>query len=155
MGRAVEEAGGHLDKFIGDGVMALFGIGSDAETGARRALDAARRMAINLNEINRILAHDLDQPLRIGIGVHVGPAIVGEMGYGAAISLTAVGDAVNTASRIEALTKDLDCQLVISETVATAAGLPLNGTVKRALSVRGRSEPLTVIGIKNAALLSE
>jgi len=151
MGTAVEQAGGHLDKFIGDGVMALFGVGIGVGEGARRALDAARHMAINLDEMNRALSHDLDRPLRIGIGIHAGPAIVGEMGYGAAVSLTAVGDSVNTASRIEALTKELDCQLVISESVALAAGLVLDGTERREIAIRGRAEPLAVIGIRNAA----
>jgi adenylate cyclase len=153
MGTAVEQAGGHLDKFIGDGVMALFGVGTSASDGSRRALDAARRMALNLEEINRILAHDLDRPLRIGIGIHTGPAIVGEMGYGAATALTAVGDSVNTAGRIEALTKELDCQLVISESVALAAGLPFEPDERREITIRGRAEPLTVIGIRHAAEL--
>jgi adenylate cyclase len=150
MGTAVEQAGGHLDKFIGDGVMALFGVGTGVGDGARRALDAARLMAINLDEMNRALSHDLDRPLRIGIGIHAGPAIVGEMGYGATVSLTAVGDSVNTASRIEALTKELDCQLVISESVARAADLALEGAVRREIAIRGRAEPLSVIGIRNA-----
>jgi adenylate cyclase len=150
MGTAVEQAGGHLDKFIGDGVMALFGVGTDVGDGARRALDAARHMAINLDEMNRALSHDLDRPLRIGIGIHAGPAIVGEMGYGAAVALTAVGDSVNTASRIEALTKELHCQLVISESVAQAAGLTFEGAERREIAIRGRAEPLSVIGIRNA-----
>jgi adenylate cyclase len=150
MGTAVEQAGGHLDKFIGDGVMALFGVGTGVADGARRALDAARHMAINLDEMNRALSHDLDRPLRIGIGIHAGPAIVGEMGYGKAVALTAVGDSVNTASRIEALTKELDCQLVISESVARAAGLTFEGAERREIAIRGRAEPLSVIGIRNA-----
>lgn len=153
MGTAVEQAGGHLDKFIGDGVMALFGVDSDAADGARRALEAARRMAFNLDEINRLLAADLERPLRIGIGIHAGAAIVGEMGYGAAVSLTAVGDSVNTASRIEALTKDLDCQLVISESVASAAGIAFDGLERHEIAIRGRAEPLRVIGIRDAASL--
>ncbi len=103
MGRAVEEAGGHLDKFIGDGVMALFGIGSDPATGCREALHAARLMSEHLVELNAALENDLGEPLRIGIGLHFGPTIVGEMGYSKAVSLTAVGDAVNTASRLESL----------------------------------------------------
>ena len=101
MGEAVEEAGGRVDKFIGDGVMALFGIGSTPAEGCRNAFEAARRMAIHLSEINTALAHDLPEPLRIGIGIHAGPAIIGEMGYGHATGLTAIGDAVNAASRLE------------------------------------------------------
>ena len=101
MGMAVDAAGGHLDKFIGDGVMALFGIGGSREDACRRALGAARQMSINLQELNRSLAPELKEPLRIGIGIHAGPAIVGEMGYARATTLTAIGDTVNTASRLE------------------------------------------------------
>jgi adenylate cyclase len=151
MGTAVEAAGGHIDKFIGDGVMALFGIGADVNDGARRALDAARLMARNLQEVNRLLAHDLDAPLRIGIGIHAGPAIVGEMGYGRAISLTAVGDTVNTASRLETLTKELICQLVISDAVAQAAGVELETATRHEITLRGRARPMTVIAIVDAA----
>ena len=144
MGEAVIESGGHLDKFIGDGVMALFGIGASPETGARQALAAARAMAINLDGINRALAHDLDSPLRIGIGLHAGAAIIGEMGYGQATSLTAVGDTVNTASRIEAATKEYGAQLVLSDEVARRAGVDLSAFPGHELTVRGRSEPILV-----------
>jgi adenylate cyclase len=58
-----------------------------------------------MESLNRALVHDIPEPPRIGIGIHTGPAIVGEMGYGSAVSVTAVGDSVNTASRIEGLTK--------------------------------------------------
>ncbi|MGE3936918.1 MAG: adenylate/guanylate cyclase domain-containing protein, partial [Rhodospirillaceae bacterium] len=117
MGEAVTQAGGHLDKFIGDGVMALFGVEGGLRQGCRQSLAAARAMAERLDELNRALAHDLERPLRIGIGIHVGPVIIGEMGYGRASGLTAIGDAVNTASRLETLTKQFACQLVVSEAV--------------------------------------
>ncbi|MBL8710027.1 MAG: adenylate/guanylate cyclase domain-containing protein [Rhodospirillaceae bacterium] len=154
MGEAVTEAGGYLDKFIGDGVMALFGIkegvGAIAgETACRQALDAAQRMSRNLAELNRHLAHDLKAPLRIGIGIHFGPVIVGDMGFGANQHLTAIGDTVNTASRLETATKELDCQLVISEHVATAAGLAPLGA-RHPLQIRGREAVLEVLAIKDA-----
>ncbi len=78
-------------------------------------------MAQNLAELNLGFADELKAPLKIGIGIHFGPAIVGEMGFGDAQSLTAVGDTVNIASRLETATKELNCQLVVSETVAKAA----------------------------------
>jgi adenylate cyclase len=62
-------------------------------------------MSERMESLNRALVHDIPEPPRIGIGIHTGPAIVGEMGYGSAVSVTAVGDSVNTASRIEGLTK--------------------------------------------------
>src|SRR3546814_12486804 len=102
MGTAVEQAGGRIDKFIGDGVMALFGIEQGIEQGSRNALEAARRMAQSLDELNRSLAHDLPEPLRLGIGLHSGDVIVGEMGSGRATSLTATGAAVKQARQPEA-----------------------------------------------------
>src|SRR5882672_482647 len=110
MGTAVEASGGQVDKFIGDGVMALFGVGSRPSEGCRQALAAARRMSESLRDLNQSLAGDVADPLRIGIGIHAGPAIVGEMGHGRATSVTAVGDTVNTASRLETLTKEYQCQ---------------------------------------------
>ena len=153
MGRAVDEAGGRIDKFIGDGVMALFGVESDPETACREALAAARAMSVKLDELNDALSNDLDAPLRIGIGIHVGPAIVGEMGYGLATSVTAVGDMVNTASRLEAETKAYSAQLIVSGQVAERAGVDLSQFELHDLTVRGRSEPLKVWVIDDAQRL--
>jgi adenylate cyclase len=153
MSEAVTAAGGHVDKFIGDGVMALFGIGGRAEIAAAQAVDAARRMAQNLTELNKAFADELASPLRIGIGIHFGPAIVGDMGHGATHSLTAVGDTVNTASRLETATKELHCQLVISEIVATAAGLGAEIGEAHEIELRGRSVKLHVRAIKDAGAL--
>ena len=155
MGTAVEEAGGRIDKFIGDGVMALFGIEQGVEKGSRNALEAARRMAEHLEELNRSLAGDLPAPLRIGIGLHSGYVIVGEMGYGAATSLTAIGDAVNTASRLEALTKEYDAQLIVSAPLAGHAGVDLTGFPHHQIDLRGRSQALDVHVLKSALDLPE
>jgi adenylate cyclase len=147
MAAAIEGAGGHVDKFIGDGVMALFGLTTDSRKACRQAIRAAEAMTAELAEINRSLQHELPVPLRIGIGIHVGPAIVGEMGAGGAVSLTAVGDTVNTASRIEALTKDFDAELVLSAVVAEAAGYAPAGARRESTTVRGRSQPLALLVI--------
>ncbi|MEQ8246827.1 MAG: adenylate/guanylate cyclase domain-containing protein [Alphaproteobacteria bacterium] len=153
MGGAVENAGGQLDKFIGDGVMALFGIESDAAAGCRSALEAARRMAIGLKELNENLKNDLPEPLRIGIGIHVGSVIVGDMGYAATRSVTAIGDAVNTASRLEAMNKEYASQLVVSGDVAERAKLDLSGQRHESVAVRGRDEPLRVFILDDASVL--
>ena len=153
MGAAVEASGGRLDKFIGDGVMALFGIERGPDVGSRNALAAARAMSDRLDELNRALANDLETPLRIGIGIHVGPVIVGEMGYGSATSVTAIGDAVNTASRLEAMTKEFGAQLVISDPVAERAGLDSKDFPGHDIEVRGRESGLTVRVIESAGSL--
>lgn len=122
--QAVVTAGGVVDKFMGDGVMALFGLGEPEAIGAAKALTAARAIAFALDQLNRELAAELSEPLRIGIGIHCGPAIVGRFGWGGkdAGVQTAIGDVVNIASRLEGLTKPLACQLVMSEQVAEALG---------------------------------
>ena len=154
MGTAIEDAGGYVDKFIGDGIMALFGIESGPREGCQTALEAARKMLHGLDVINAELSHDLDEPLRIGIGIHAGPAVVGEMGHGRATAITAIGDAVNTASRLEAMTKDNAVQLIISETVAQWAGITLDDVPSREIEVRGKSESISVLFIEDAQTLA-
>ena len=130
-GQAIEAAGGRVDKFIGDGVMAIFGLGTDPQTACRQALDAARRMALALDDLNEAMSGDLDLPFRIGIGLHAGPAIVGEMGYERAAQITAIGDTVNTASRLETLTKEFGAELVVSQELLDRAGVDPRGPPPR------------------------
>lgn len=150
MGEAIEGAGGRVDKFIGDGIMALFGVDQSAEHGCATALQAARGMAQRLDELNDLLQADLPAPLRIGIGIHVGPAIVGEMGYARATSITAIGDTVNTASRLEAKTKEFGAQLVISQRVAELGGIENPAWPSEDTEVRGRKEPMRIYIIGDA-----
>jgi adenylate cyclase len=150
MGGAVQEAGGYIDKFIGDGVMALFGIRSTPSRGCTQALSAARLMATDLEDLNRTLANELERPLEVGIGVEVGRVIVGEMGYGRSKSLTAIGDCVNTASRFQELCKEFDCQLVVSVEATSCSEYDLSGFPRREVRVRGRSETRKVYTIESA-----
>jgi adenylate cyclase len=113
VGEAITSSGGMVDKFIGDGVMALFGVDSRPERGCRQALAAAQRMIEQVDALSQNLAEELPEPLRIGIGIHCGPAVVGRMGYGETVHVTAIGDTVNVASRLQDLTKEFACQLVI------------------------------------------
>jgi adenylate cyclase len=150
MGRAIEQAGGRLDKFIGDGVMALFGIERDGDSACREALAAARLMSLHLADLNAALRGELAEPLRIGIGIHAGPAIVGEMGYGAAAALTAIGDAVNTASRLETLTKSYQCELIVSDEVIARAGLDRGLFGWQETELRGKQERLAIAILASA-----
>ena len=149
-GQAVQAAGGRLDKFIGDGVMAIFGLDCEPEVACRQALDAARRMGLALDDLNEAMSGDLDQPLRIGIGLHAGPAIVGEMGYDRAATLTAIGDTVNTASRLETLTKDFKVQLVVSQELLDRAGADLAAAPLHEVDIRGRQGKLGVRAVLHA-----
>ena len=153
-GQAIEAAGGRVDKFIGDGVMAIFGLDSEPQVACRQALDAARRMAEALDDLNEALSGDLDQPLRIGIGLHSGPTIVGEMGYERATQLTAIGDTVNIASRLETLTKDFTVELVVSQELLDRADIDLATYESHDVEIRGRQERLAVRAIKEARVLT-
>jgi adenylate cyclase len=144
VGKAVEQAGGRVDKFIGDGAMALFGIGSSPEQACRQALAAAAMIAVEIDKLGAELSDELAIPLRIAIGIHTGPAVVGTLGYGNVRNLTAIGDTVNVASRLESAAKEFDAAIVISEPVATLSGADMGGIESRDISVRGRALPLKV-----------
>jgi len=153
MGKAIEAHGGHIDKFIGDGIMAIFGIEGGAYCAA--ALQAAAAMARRLDTLNDMLRHDLPAPLRIGIGIHCGPVVLGEMGYGRAKGLTAIGDTVNVASRLEEQCKHHQAELVISHAVERHAGLDLHPWPQSEIVLRGTQSTITIRAIKHAAALAE
>ncbi|MBA8901802.1 adenylate/guanylate cyclase domain-containing protein [Phyllobacterium sp. P30BS-XVII] len=144
VGQAVERSGGRLDKFIGDGAMALFGLNGSAADACSNALKAATIIVKEIERLNDELAGELSIPLRVAIGIHTGPAIVGAMGYGAVKSLTAIGDTVNVASRLETVAKEFDVTLVVSEPAIMLAGSDTAGLEVREVAIRGRALPLRV-----------
>lgn len=154
VGAAITDAGGRVDKFIGDGVMALFGIDAGPEDGCRQALSAAKRMVEQVEVLSRALAEDLPEPLKIGVGIHCGPAVVGRMGYGETVHVTAIGDTVNVASRLQDLTKEYHCQLIVSDEVAKRAGLNGGDLPRHELTVRNRSEALAIFVVENVEQLT-
>jgi adenylate cyclase len=127
--------------------MALFGMDGGSEEGSRHALAAAGAMAEGLREMNESLAEEMEAPLRIGIGIHTGPAMVGRMGRGEALYLTAVGDTVNTASRLQDLTKEYSCQLIVSAQATESAGFDATGFPRHELTVRNRTELIVIRAI--------
>ena len=151
VGEPIGAAGGMVDKFIGDGVMALFGVDGDHRSGCRQALAAARAMIDQVDLLSQNLVEDLSEPLRLGIGIHYGPAVVGRMGYGPATSVTAIGDTVNVASRLQDLTKEFNCPLVISAEAAREAGVNIAELTRHEVTVRNRGEALAVYAVEDVA----
>ena len=153
VGEAITSAGGAVDKFIGDGVMALFGVESGPEEGCRQALAAASSMVERIDRLSASLKEELPQPLKIGIGIHCGPAVVGRMGYGTTVHVTAIGDTVNVASRLQDSTKEYSCQLVISHEVAQRSELNTAALPRHELTVRNRREALTIFVVEDVTML--
>jgi adenylate cyclase len=153
VGDAVREAGGIPNQFIGDSVMALFGLETDTVTAARQALAAAEAIEQHMAAVNESLAAEFRRPLDFGIGIHAGSAAVGTVGYRDTRTLTAVGDAVNTASRLQELTKTRAAHLVLSEPVARGAGLDVGQLAAEDVSIRGRASLLRIYAVPSIAAL--
>ncbi len=149
MAEAIEDTGGFVDKFMGDGIMAIFGMDVPTAVGAQRAIAAARAMGGVLDGLNQSLREELPGPLQMGIGVHTGAVILGRIGAvqraEAAAPLTALGETVNVASRLESKTKELGVQVAVSAVTMAAAGLePGDRVARQAVEIRGLSVPMDV-----------
>jgi adenylate cyclase len=134
-----------LDKFIGDGVMAFFGAPRPLENPCVPAMRAARDMLTRLARLNRALAEQGELPIAIGIGLHVGDAVVGNVGAETRYNYTAIGDTVNVASRLEGLTKEAGYPLLCSAEVVDALDDRAGFVKLGASAIKGHS-PLDVYG---------
>ncbi|MBR0778488.1 adenylate/guanylate cyclase domain-containing protein [Bradyrhizobium diazoefficiens] len=152
--QAVIENGGQPNQFVGDGMLALFGLAADPQTACRQALKAAAGIAAHVDELNELLSHDLRQPIRFGIGIHGGEVIIGDIGYRDHIVFTALGDAVNVAARLQDMTKALTCEAVVSDEVRSTAGLAGDALPQQEVAIRGRDEPMVVRVVVNTRELS-
>ncbi|MGI9390552.1 MAG: adenylate/guanylate cyclase domain-containing protein [Boseongicola sp.] len=155
MAEAIEDTGGYVDKFMGDGIMAIFGMGATASDGALHAIEAARAMGGVLDALNQSLREDLPTPLSIGIGIHSGAAILGRIGAAhkteAAGRITALGETVNLASRLESMTKEMQVQVIISKDTIEAAKIePGEKLASHTIEVRGLRQPISVFASARA-----
>lgn len=147
---AIRAEGGYVDKFIGDGIMAIFGMDTGPQTGACQALRAARRIEAVMQSLDSEKGPQFHDPIRLGIGLHLGPAILGRIGSaGSAGGLTALGDVVNTASRLETANKDHGSFLVVSKAVVDAAEAGITGAETAEIKLRGKEIPLQIFAMKS------
>ena len=151
--QAVLASGGMPNQFVGDGMLALFGLSSTRQEACRQALRAAAMIAANVDELNKFLEHDLREPIRFGIGINGGEVIVGDIGYRDHMVFTALGDAVNVAARLQDMTKSLACEVVVSDEVRAAAGLSADALPQHDVEIRGRNEPMIVRTVADARML--
>jgi adenylate cyclase len=142
--QAVLDAGGQPNQFVGDGMLALFGLDVDPPTACRQAMGAAASVAANVEYMNHQFATELPEPIAFGIGIHGGDVIIGDIGFRDHTVFTAVGDAVNVAARLQDMTKTLNCTIIVSEEVCKTAGIATDALSRTEVSIRGRDEPMTV-----------
>lgn len=150
---SVTDAGGTVDKYLGDGFLALFETG-DARSSAQAGLRAVEGIGTALRNFNAELEAEGTEPVAIGLGLHLGEVVIGEIGATGNAPRTLIGDTVNTASRLEAKTKDLSVQLLVSEAVLRAAGHDPERVELHALDLRGLTEPLPAMSLECASDLS-
>ena len=117
---AIQEAGGMVDKYLGDGLVAIFGAPQALDDPVRRALEAAQEMLLAVQALNRELTTEGIPSLQVGIGVHYGDVVIGHLGTNERHEYTAVGATVNAASRIEVFTKQFPYPVIVSDAVAQA-----------------------------------
>ena len=149
VGNAVAATGGVVDKFIGDGAMAVFGLESDLPTASRAALRCAAMIRQNIGLMNEELRKDMGLTIDVGIGIHAGSAIIGQMGFAGHMSQTAIGDTVNVASRLEGVSKDLGAPIVVSHEIMSRQEQPAGDLMAVSVAIRGRENGLAVYPLQD------
>jgi len=153
MHEALRETRGYYAQFRGDGLMALYGLESDLPQACRDALRGAAEMQRRIEVLSASLADELAEPMRIGIGMHAGVAIVGTMGPPAEPIHSAIGDNINIAARFEGMTKIYRCVLVVSAETLRQAGIGAKDSPLHHVRVRGRNERVDVYAVADPRTL--
>ena len=148
MVEAIQANHGMIDKFMGDGIMAIFGAPLVDDEPEVSAVRAALAMIEALEQLNPELEREGIEPIRIGVGIHCGKAIVGNIGSSQRLEYTAIGDVVNTASRIEGLTRKLDGAILISSQVFEAIRHSIPAEFVAEVPVKGKSVLIRVYRVQ-------
>lgn len=149
----ITKPGGVVDKYLGDGLLALFEADNEAAS-ARAALRAAAGIGAALERFNDGLAREGAEPVRIGIGLHLGDLVLGEIGAAGHAPRTIIGETVNAASRLEARTKDLGVQALISAPVLLSAGVETEALDLIDLDLRGVHRPVPALALGHVAAVA-
>jgi adenylate cyclase len=147
---AVVAAGGIPNQFLGDGVLAIFGLREDARTACTGSVRAVAGVAANVRRLNDLLQAELHRPIRFAAGLHCGRAVVGEIGFRDHVTFTALGYPANLAARLQDLAKELEQEAVISEDVLRTSGLTIERLPSRRTTVRGRFDEIAVRLVEDA-----
>jgi adenylate cyclase len=150
---AITAEGGVVDKYMGDGLLAVFET-ADPASSARAGLMAAADVSRALERFNKQLNAEGSPHIRIGMGLHLGDLVLGEIGAAGTATRTIIGDAVNVASRLEAETKTLGVELLVSEDLLRAAGYDGDETGLQSFKLRGVSRPIPALPVRTATLLA-
>ena len=142
---AIQENGGRIDKYMGDGLMALFVDPRGIDFACRAAISAAARIERELVTVNRDLAAELKEKLRVAMGLHAGRLVVGRIGAGDAAGKTVIGPVVNVASRLETVAKARNAELALSRAVADWAALDVSGLQIERETMRGLDHAVEVV----------
>ncbi|WP_455212103.1 CHASE2 domain-containing protein [Kaarinaea lacus] len=144
MTEAVHNHHGTIDKFIGDAIMAIWGAPIKSENHAIDAVNAAMEMMQKLKEVNAWLEEKNLPPLKIGIGINTGEAVLGSVGSEQKADYTVIGDTVNLASRLEGVTKQYDCEIIVSESTKKALKDRTPCHVVDMIKVKGKEQAIKI-----------
>ncbi|MFQ6056109.1 MAG: adenylate/guanylate cyclase domain-containing protein, partial [Methanosarcinales archaeon] len=139
---------GTIDKFIGDGILTIFGAPIRHKDHAQRAIDAAIAMQDELVIFNRLREKEGKTPIRVGMAINTGEAIVGNIGSELKMEYTVIGDTVNVASRVEELNKQFGTEILITHNVYTNATKSLNVKKLTPTALRGRKDLIQLYELK-------
>jgi adenylate cyclase len=152
--KGITDSGGQLNQFVGDGVLALFGLDTDRATACRQALHAASMVASNIAYMNHQFATEVRDPVQYGIGINAGDAIIGDIGFRGHTVFTALGDSVNVAARLQDMTKALNCKVIVSDEVCKTAGIASGALARTEVEIRGHDEKIIVRTAEDPTVLA-
>jgi adenylate cyclase len=146
---AIRGNGGHATSIAGDGVMSVFGVEGTPEAAVRGALRAAFEVWNGVDSLSRELAGELGVPLRIGIGIHAGPAVVGLVRTNETQALQFLGDTGNVAAKLEAKSKDLGCTVIVSLAALNRVVRHASWIEPQVVGIPGKSDMMEIAAFRD------